>query len=101
MKAVTEYEVIEHGFDHEQYFQGCGVAFTSFEDVATGIGYTAQDAFEDALDSLAQNDWDVSRIKGKSKLSRKTVRGFLRDQRETLGEDEPCEIWAYVSIRVQ
>ncbi|OQA09831.1 MAG: hypothetical protein BWY66_00370 [bacterium ADurb.Bin374] len=102
MKPVTDYEVVDHGFDAEQYFQGCGTAFTDFEDVATGIGDTAQEAFEDALDSLAQNDWDVSKIKGKSKLTRQTVRGYLRDIGIRFDPDgDGAETHYYVSIRVK
>ena len=102
MKQVVEYEVIDHGLESSQYFQGCGVAFTPFADVATGTGDTAREAFEDALDSLAENDWDVSKIKGKSKLSRQTVRGYLRGIVGLSKEDiEDNDTYAYVSIRVR
>ncbi len=59
MKRIQSHEIIVHGVEHEQYFQGCGVSFTSYTDVATGIGNDAFEAFEDALESLAQCDWDV------------------------------------------
>lgn len=103
MKKVTEYEVIDHGFEHGQYFQGCGTSFTRFDDVATGTGYDAREAFEDALDSLAQADWDTSKIKGKSRLSKQGVKGFLRSMGEPTKESdmEECEIYAFVSIRVR
>ena len=102
MKKVTAYEVIDHGFEHPDYLQGCGTAYTEFEDCATGIGDTAREAYEDALDALAQSDWDVSGIRGKSSLSRQTVRGFLRSQGFHSKEDlEDTEIQAYVSIRVR
>lgn len=47
-----EVEVIDHGAEHCQYFQGCGVAFTRFNHVITGCGDTPREAFEDALDQL-------------------------------------------------
>ena len=63
MRKTTEnFEVIDHEVDHEQYFQGCGVAWTEFTDCATGVGESAHDALEDALESLAQGDWDTSKI---------------------------------------
>lgn len=42
--------------DHEQYWQGHGVAFTDYDECATGCGDTLREAFEDALESLAQQD---------------------------------------------
>jgi len=62
MKPITDFEVIRHGVDNAQYFQGCGIAFTVFSDVSTGIGATEQEALEDALDSIAQNTWDTSTL---------------------------------------
>lgn len=53
---IAEFEVIDHGEDGSQYFPGCGVAFTKFEHVATGVGDTAEEALDDALESMAQND---------------------------------------------
>lgn len=101
MKTVSDYEVIDHGFDSEQYFQGEGLAYTEFEDIGTGIGETAQEAFEDACESLAQNDWDTSAIKGKSKLSRQTVQGYLKSIGISKEDREETETHAYVSIRVK
>ena len=103
MRTVKEYEIIDHGFKASSYFQGCGTAFTEFEDVATGIGDTAQEAFDDALDQLAAGGWDVSRIKGRSRLSRKTVRTYLlRDVGGLSKEDiEDTETYAHVSVRVR
>jgi hypothetical protein len=56
MKRITSYELIPHGFDHSQYFQGCGVSFTEFEHVQTGAGCSEQEAFEDALTLLYGSD---------------------------------------------
>lgn len=102
MKKVTGYEIVDHGFESPQYFQGCGTAFTEFDDVATGVGDTAREAFEDACESLAQNDWDTSRINGKSRLSRQTVRGYLRSLGGLSKEDiEDTETGYHLSIRVK
>lgn len=59
-KPVTAWEVIDHGIEHEQYFVGCGIAFTEYADVATGIGDNAQEALDDALESLAQCGYEIS-----------------------------------------
>lgn len=57
-KKIEAYEFINHGIENEQYFQGCGVSFTEFEDVATGIGNNYHEALDDALESLA-HAWNV------------------------------------------
>ncbi len=59
MKAITAYKVAQHGKEYSQYFQGAGLAFTAFTDLATGAGFTEKEALEDALEQLAQNDWDT------------------------------------------
>ena len=64
MKKPTSWDIVNHGVENSQYFQGCGLAHTQFKDVATGIGSSAAEAFGDALESLAQNGWDVSGIDG-------------------------------------
>ena len=47
-----KYEIINHGPEHSQYFQGCGVSFTKFDTVTTGIGTNAKEAYENAIDQL-------------------------------------------------
>jgi hypothetical protein len=59
MKRIEAYEIINHGVEHSDYFQGCGVACTEFTDVATGIGNSEREALDDAIEQLAQGDWDV------------------------------------------
>jgi len=51
--------LIDHGLEHSQYFQGCGVAFTRFADVVTGIGDTPADAIDDCLEQIAMNGFDT------------------------------------------
>jgi hypothetical protein len=99
-KTIVEFELVDHGIEHEQYFQGCGLAFTTYTDVATGIGSNAAEAIDDALESLAQNDWDVEgmekrilaqELPGKRKLPTKPC--VLKRH----GEDA----YYYLSIRVK
>lgn len=88
MKIITEYQIINHGVQNEQYFQGCGVSFTRFTDVSTGIGESACVAMEDALESLAQNDYDVSSI--------------VNDlSNELTVEEDQADCYHYVSVRVR
>jgi hypothetical protein len=91
MKVKT-FEIINHGWDHNQYFQGCGVAFTPFTHVVTGCGITAKEAYEDAIDQIASEfDTDVlpSRPRG--------IRA--RDKVPASHLKEDSEVWWYVSIR--
>lgn len=54
MKKISDYQIISHGHMYPDYFQGCGTAFTSYDEVVTGCGFTEKEAFEDALEQLAQ-----------------------------------------------
>ena len=47
-----EYEIVNHGVDSASYFPGAGVAGTEWENVATGIGWSARVAGDDALEQL-------------------------------------------------
>lgn len=62
MKTPTDFKITYYGIDHEQYFQGHGIALTKWNDCATGIGSCNAEALNDALDSLAQNDWDIEAL---------------------------------------
>lgn len=63
MAAIGDYELLDHGIEHSDYFQGCGTAFTSFEHVATGIGDNFAEAYDDACEMIAQqhdiDDWEA------------------------------------------
>ena len=99
MKNITEFRIIDHGFDSPQYFQGCGIGSTNFRDVATGVGDSAREALNDALDSLKEDDWNVANVTAEGvPLSRETVAGYLR----TMDIDgDGAETYAYVSILVK
>lgn len=55
MKAIVKFEFLSHGIDHPDYFQGCGVAFTEYDECYTGIGDTEREAAEDALEQCITN----------------------------------------------
>jgi hypothetical protein len=92
MKTIIDHQIIVHGIEHEQYFGGCGVSFTSFTDVATGIGNDAAEAFDDALESLAQGDWNVDDADSWDDAPN------ANDCR--LGEHDHEDLHVYVSVRV-
>ena len=105
MKTVTEYEIINHGIDHSDYFQGCGVSCTRYTDVATGIGCSEKDALDDALDQLAQAAWDVE--------NNKALMHDLHDLADATdviapiiaefseGDEDYENPWVHVSVRVK
>lgn len=61
MKQVADFSA-NVTFDHGQYWQGAGTSFTEWDECHTGIGSSTTEAYEDALNLLAENDWDVSNI---------------------------------------
>lgn len=94
MKTPIDWKVLFHGVDHEQYFPGCGLWGTEFTDVATGIGDSAEEAFQDALEQLAQGEWDVEPIETQQ---HRDV-GILN--KSMIAEDEE-NLHVYVSVKVK
>lgn len=76
MKTIKDFEIINHGIENEQYFQGCGVAFTKFKNVVTGIGGSEYEAYCDATDQMAvgsDDDLDFTELdKEGDKASKKS-----------------------------
>ena len=100
---VGEFEVIDHGVEHAQYFQGCGCSYTRFDNVTTGCGNSAAEAFDDALDSIAQGGVDVGAIEasedGKLFTSEKAQSATVEAAHPGSNECEDCELYYYVSVR--
>ena len=61
---IQDFELIHHGIDYPDYFQGCGVAFTDFTCVVTGIGATIAEAIDDCLNQMESEGME-SRIEEK------------------------------------
>lgn len=94
MKTIKGYQIIDHGFENSQYFQGCGVSFTSFTDCFTGIGGNPFEALEDAMEMAAQSGWNTE-----------SIDNALLDSSEMpdagLTHDDYDDCYHYVSIRVK
>lgn len=103
MKTIHSYQVVYHGFENSQYFQGCGSGL--FENVVTGCGFSIHEAFNDALEMMAQTDnLNLDYIEENEKRKKpedETVYDFLKTHGELINDEIPedCEIYCYVSIR--
>ncbi|KKK79310.1 hypothetical protein LCGC14_2834780, partial [marine sediment metagenome] len=56
MKTISNFELVGHGIEHSQYFQGCDEA--TFSHVVTGIGVHPAEAIDDCLEQIAMNDFE-------------------------------------------
>lgn len=105
-KAIGEFEILDHGIDHSQYFQGCGISYTRFNNVVTGCGSNAKEAFDDAMEQIASaGEFDYKLIEdseeGKQYQTEEaeaaSVENHLKKYGESVGED--CELYYYLSVR--
>lgn len=90
-QSVTDFSIVDHGLEHSQYFQGCGVAFTPYAHVVTGIGNDFSEALDDCLETIA-SQFDLGGI---DSVIRPDVDSYGKD---TVPEDSE-EIYYHVSIR--
>jgi hypothetical protein len=54
MGNKSRYQIVNHGPQNCQEWAGQGTAFTRFKHVETGCGYTALEAYEDAVETIYQ-----------------------------------------------
>lgn len=110
MKHIKAYEIINHGVEYSDYFQGCGVSGTEYTYVATGIGDSEDEALADALEQLAQNDWDTeSNAELLADEQKASLRDLvtphvdaMHDGADASPDDEDYEYpYVHVSIRVR
>ena len=59
---ITDHEVIRHGRMASDYFRGCGLVTSHYTHIATGCGSDDDEALEDAIDQLAEQDVDTSSL---------------------------------------
>jgi hypothetical protein len=110
-KLITDWEVVDLGIEHSQYFQGFGVCGTNFDNCTYGIGDDAREALEDAIEQMAggseiEMDWDQlekdilakwPHFTNEKILKACSVTKYLEDSGEDTDED--CDIYYHVGIR--
>ena len=99
MKQITSFQVLSHGVDTSSYFQGCGVAFSDFENVQTGIGDTEREAFNDALDQIVSCGAEISpELEAERENMNDSVLAYTPDGEEE--QNDCCETPVFwVSVR--
>lgn len=88
-----KYQIIDHGVGSSDYFQGCGVSFTPYKDCFTGIGDTAYEALEDALEQAAQCQYVTEDIPN-------TLSNISEIPEEEIGSNGYSSLHHFVSIRI-
>lgn len=104
-----EIEILNHGIEHSQYFQGCGTSFTRWQHVATGVGDTLIDALEDALEmalsgvGAVEDDKELVRLVRESPECAEWSQDTGSAHDDCVGSDQrdhaECELHYFVSIR--
>lgn len=99
-KAVVAFELVDHGIENSSYFQGCGLAFTEYEGIATGCGNDPAEAIDDALEQLAcSGEWDVEGMEARILAEEFPGKRKLPTKPSVPADAEDC--YYYVSIRVR
>lgn len=102
MKPIVDFEIVDHGIDNCQFFQGCGVNFTEYTDVATGIGMDFAEAIDDCLENLAQMDYETADMdKRILDMVRKCYGKCSLPKRPAVTSKYNEDCYYYVSIRVK
>lgn len=90
---VTSFQIVDHGIDGGQYFPGCGVMFTEYDECVTGANSSAVEALCDAIEAARQNG---------AEFTEEETESMLADITETPREEVPegaGDLYYYVSIR--
>lgn len=102
MKRITDYQIVDHGIDHPQYFQGCCTSYTAFSECCTGIGEDYKAALDDCLEQIACSGIDdVSIIEPEldKEHDGESVSEYLESEGIEIDDGESTELYYYVSIR--
>ena len=96
---IKDYELIDHGIENCQYFQGCGTSWTDYDECDTGIGSNFAEAYDDCCEMIAQRadvtgDWEAFDKRVLKDIGR---RKFPRRPAITSKHNEDC--YYHVSIR--
>lgn len=94
-RSVEAFEIVSHGINQSDYFQGCGTAFTEFDEAFTGIGSSEYEAAQDAMDMAA------SILTWPDKVRAEIESDFDGMSRVENIPEEADEAWYYLTIRVK
>jgi hypothetical protein len=91
------FEFVNHGVEHSQSFQGCGVSGTDFEEVSTGIGSSYREALDDAFEQACSSQgFHVSQSEAiEAAILAESEDVTVSDE----NEDQTSEVWHHASIR--
>ena len=92
-ETTRKYEIINHGAENQQYFQGQGTAFTEFDAVATGTGDNEVEAYNDAVENIF-----MVYDKAEALHLPTRPRGLNKKNKLTSQQAESGEVYWYVSI---
>ncbi len=108
---LVNWDIEDHGLESSQYFQGAGVAFTSYDHIVTGCGDNPREALEDCLESIAMQSIelgdcrleaiakDYPLVPSASDEVETEYRASGYDEDEVQEIQENSELHYYVSIR--
>ena len=104
-KRVEDYELLDHGIENPQYFQGCGTSLTQYDEVVTGIGDSPAEAIDNCLEKIAWAGFDAEELE-KRILADEGWDAFpstpsVSDELNAADEenDDECDMYYHVSIR--
>jgi hypothetical protein len=103
-RKAKDFELLDHGIDHAQYFQGCGVSFTKFTECYTGSGSNCAEAVNDCLEQIAMSGvYDVEDLEAriKEEYTADADWPLQPNTDEAHSDDEESELYYYVSIRLK
>lgn len=98
-----KFQIINHGIEHSQYFQGCGILFTGYNECFTGCGISPKEAFEDAFSQLIEYEEISDDIAAQIEAfeGSQAILQMEEIPQEIAEQPEDGELYCYVSIRVK
>jgi len=95
-EKVTDYELLDCGIEHSQYFQGVGTAFSKFDYAYVGVGDDYGEAINDALEQAACSGHEVP-------ITDEELQADIDATNDVSCSDEEYhdEIYYYAAVRVK
>lgn len=59
---IKEFELVDIGIEHEQYFKGFGYCHSQFDNCAVGIGNDPREALDDCLENIACQGYETEQM---------------------------------------